>query len=262
MVDNMLDELKKLNEAENLFDNDLLERIQWNELKDAYAIRVCDYPAIVVKKRNSFESNYYLLIHYLTDINSQYRNKGCNKVKSSYYNDWLRFRQSYNIRLAYCYLNVKNMSDNKDLLECFITIMGQLNYYTVTNILNLNTFDVEGHVQNVMEYLGNFRAIRNMCIKYFENHFESQAAFHIWNLYPYSIIKEYGNIFYLGNELDSLGNWCPYNYEPKQYYYNQFYKTVRKNCNMGMEDEEDIEDDEEIEHFEMPTEKLPNYDEY
>lgn len=50
MVDNMLDELKKLNEAENLFDNDLLERIQWNELKDAYAIRVCDYPAIVVKK--------------------------------------------------------------------------------------------------------------------------------------------------------------------------------------------------------------------
>ena len=101
MVNNMLEELKKLNDAENLFDNDLLERIQWNELKDAYDIRVSGYSALVITKSSSFESKYYLLIHYLTDINSQYRNKGCNNEKSSYYNDWLVFHQSYNVRLAY-----------------------------------------------------------------------------------------------------------------------------------------------------------------
>lgn len=261
MVNNMLEELKKLNEAESLFDNELLEKIQWNELKDAYTIRACEYPALVITKSSSFESNYYLLIHYLTDINSQYRNKECNKAKKSYYNDWLVYRQSYNVRLAYCYLNVKDMNDKTALLECFITIVGQLNYHAVTNMLNMDTTDLEGQVQNIMEYVGNSRAIRNMGIKYFENHFEREGAFHIWNLYPYSIIKEYGNIFYLGNELDSLGNWCPYNYEPKQYYYNQFYKTVRKNCNMDMEDEEDTEDDDDkIELFDMSTEELLDLD--
>lgn len=225
MLERMLEELKKLDDAENMFGKEFINLIQCNELSDVYTIRVEGFPYLKLDKEVSFASSYFELIGYLTDIKSWYMNGGEPHDETSFYRDWIVFKKAYNIRMAWFYLNVKNTGDDEEVRGLFIDILGWANYHAIVECFNTASEDFRGHGRLVMRYVGNTRAIRNLCLKYLDDEHGHEWPFHLWHLTAYTLIEKYGFIFYLGNEMDKL-EFCPYDYTAQEYYYNDLYKKI------------------------------------
>lgn len=265
MIQEILFQLKNFEQSENIFGEDFIDAISYGESLDAYVIRVYEYPAIALMKENSFEENYFALIRYLTDMKNQYMNNSESHDETRYYCDWLRFRRSYNIRKAWFYLNVHDTEDAEEVQDLFVSILGKLNYHTLTVCLHTSQGDYRSHADIVMEYVGNTRAIRDLCMKFLDPKYGTQWQFHLWHLTPCTIIENYGYIFYLGNEMSSLA-FCPYQYQAKEYYYeslyHQLYRNVEIDTRITKEQKDKIweEINREVTHLSSEPDEIDNLD--
>lgn len=239
MINEMLTQLRKFDQTENVFGKDLIDAIEFGECSDAYVVRVNAYPAVVLRKEDKFETNYFMLIHYLTDIKNQVMNGEEPHNETVYYHDWLIFKQSYNLRKAWFWLNVKDAEAPQEVIELLVSILGEINYKAVISLYNTKNTDYHTQADIIMEYLGNTRAVRDLSMKYLDPKLGIQWQFHLWNMMAYFIIDHYGQVFYLGNELSSL-DYCPYGYRAKEYYYNAFYERLYLNLKKDIPKNEGI----------------------
>ena len=260
MMERILHELKKFDEAEHAFGEEFLNNIAYGITADAYVAKVYDYPAIALKKENCFEQNYFDLIYYLTDMKNRHMN-GCEPHhESSYYHDWLTFKRNYNIRKAWFYLSIQDPDDENEVVDLFIEILGRINYRALTTLLNTLNEDYKDHAHNVMEYIGNTRAIRDLNMRYLDSKFGTQWQFHLWHMMPTTITEDYGYIFYLGNELSKL-DYCPYDYQAKEYYYKEFYRTLYNNMNKDIPINEHITEKQKLEIWKEISREVLDYGE-
>ena len=228
MMERILEELNKLDAAENLFGEDFIRSIIYNEAADGYIVRVKEYPFIIIMKDENFSISYFRFIAYLTEIKNQDMN-GCEPHdESSYYHDWLTFRKTYNIRKAWFYLKVKDTHDPDEITDLLIEILGQANYRAVFTYFHTPPEDYLGNAWVVMDYLGNTRAVRDLSRKYLDEEYGIQWPFHLWHLTAHTLIEAFGYFFYLGNELGSL-DFCPYDYTAQEYYYTELYRKIYQN---------------------------------
>lgn len=228
MFEKLLMHLRQLEAEEHFFGADFLEAIGWAEAADAYLLRVYDFEPLFLKKDGGFASTLFTVIHYLTEKKSQHVNGPKPDTVSNYYRDWLLFKQCYLIRKAWFYLNIDNENDVDEVTELLIHILGVINYKTVTQIFDTSNEDYLGHGSIAMNYVGNTRAVRDLSMKYLDPKVGTQWQFHLWHLTPTTITDTYGYVFYLGNELSKI-DYCPYDYEPKEYYYHNLYTTIYGN---------------------------------
>ena len=150
MMEKMMSELKKFDEAEQFFGEEFIDNISISDCADAYIAEVYDYAPVLLKKEDGFESNYFTLINYLTKRKSQHENGPVPERISSYYQDWLIYKQCYNIRKAWFYLKANDVNDPDEVRDLFIEILGLTNYYAVTVLFNTSNEDYRGHAENVM----------------------------------------------------------------------------------------------------------------
>lgn len=228
MLNNLKSHLEKFDTKEHFFGAEFIENISSAECRDAYFIKVYDHEPLVLKKEWDFNESYFTLIDYLTTIKSQHVNGPMPEYVSSYYHDWLYYKRSYNIRKAWFYLTVHNEDDPDEVREMLIHILGRANCAAITSFFNIPNDEYRDHVINIMHYVGNTRAIRDLSMTYLDPKFGTQWQFHLWHLTPVTIIENFGYVFYLGNELSKI-DYCPYDYDAKEYYYAQLYSNICKN---------------------------------
>ncbi|MDD7372038.1 MAG: hypothetical protein PUH04_10590 [Firmicutes bacterium] len=224
----MLALLQKVNEEENLFDQEVMDAIQYGECEDAYVVRAFEGPAeLVIAKNDTFESQLAQFVHYVTWKNNQYKNDFPEDEQSPYARDWLSFKEEYNVIISIFY-SLDLLSDYEKIFDYLISTLGKANYRAVRDARLIKKSNVLDLAESVFRYIGVTRAVRNLSKKYLDKNFGIQWEFHLWHMTPNDLIKDYGYIFYLGNELDSLA-WCPFSYVAKEYYYNDFYNRLYEN---------------------------------
>lgn len=243
MIDKIFEELEKLNKAENIFSKELINAVSFGEVKDAYLFRVYECEPIVLNKDGRFEENYFDVIAYLTEMKNRMMVGEQRHDASRYNKDWLTFRKFYNVRKAWFYLHIKDTENLIEVRDLLTDIYGKLNYHTVISFYNASNADYHEHARIVMEYIGNTRAIRALSMKYLDPIYGTQWQFHLETLFAHSIVEQYGHIFYLGKELDSL-EYCPYKYKAKEYYYGNFYGQLYANIIKDVPGNSDITDEE------------------
>ena len=230
MMKKMLRQLKKMDAAEKMFGKEFIDLITFSEAKDAYIVRVGDYQSCKLEKVEGFKKSYFSLIAYLTMTKNESLN-GCEPHnETSFYHDWLTFKIAYNVRKAWFYLAIKDTENKEEIKDLFVEILGKANYRAVEDLFHTAPEDFHEHGKIVMNYIGNTRAVRDLCMKYLDNEhgLSNNWAFHLWHMTAQALIEEYGYIFYLGNEMGSL-EYCPYDYTAKEYYYNYFYQRILNN---------------------------------
>lgn len=228
MIEKFISQLKKFDEAENFFGKEFLDNVSFGECADAYLAKAYDYAPIVLKKEYGFKSNYFMLIGYLTTMKTQHVNGPLTGNETWYYKDWLLYKKSYNIRKAWFYATIQDEDDADEVVDLLINALGLANYHAVTTRINVSYEDYHTHVENVMEYVGNTRAVRDLSMKYLDPKYGTQWQFHLWNMTPVSLTENYGFVFYLGNEMSQI-DYCPYNYKAHEYYYKKLYTTLHEN---------------------------------
>ncbi len=228
MLDIIKFQLEKFDAEEQFFGKEFLEAIRYAECTDSYLLKVYDYDPIILKKEDDAASNYLTAIHHLTYIKSQHINGPVPKEPSSYYKDWLVYKSNYNVRKAWFYMNVGNTDDLNEVTQLLIEILGHINYHAVTSFLNTNSANYKDQVSDVMNYIGNTRAVRDLNMKYLDSFYGTQWQFHLWYMTPTLITEQYDYIFYLGNELSKI-KYCPYDYQATEYYYNALYEKIFSN---------------------------------
>lgn len=229
MIKKILEELEKFDQTENAFGKEVIEAVSYEETKEAFVVRLHEYPPVVLMKSESFRINYFSLIMYLTEMKNRMMNGEDPVNPNKYYYDWLTFKKSYNICKAWFYLNIQDVNDAMEIIELFIRILGKINYKAVVAGSGTPNTDYDQHASIVMEYIGNTRAVRDLSMKYLDDKYGTQWQFHLWNMMAHYLIDKYGNIFYLGNELSSL-DFCPYTYRAEEYYYDAFYERLHENA--------------------------------
>ena len=225
MMNNLLEQLRKFDDFEQVFGQEFLDTIQYGECEDAYLVKVSDLTPITLMKKDSFECNYFSLIAYLTEMKNIVMNGGTPDSGSRYHHDWLIYKIHYNIRKACFYLHTENVNDPDEVTDSLIYFLGKSNYHALTKLFNTSSEDYLEHAENVMIYIGNTRAIRDLCMKYLDPILGTQWQFHLWHMTPTTIIETYGDIFYLGNELSRL-DYCPFDYQAEEYYYSRLYTQL------------------------------------
>ena len=230
MMNKLLEQLKKFNTEEQAFSQEFIDSISYEICKDAYLIKVYDYPILTLMKDDGFETNYFSLIAYLTEMQNNAMNGGISEKMSRYCKDWLLFKKNYNIKKAWFYLNLKENKDLNEITDMLIRLLGVANYHAVMDCLYTDSTEYNDQAANIMVYLGNTRAIRDLSMRYLDPVLGTQWQFHLWHMTPTTITDNYGYIFYLGNELSSL-SYCPFDYRAKQYYYSNFYTQLYENLN-------------------------------
>lgn len=228
MMQKLLELLQRVEKEENMFGKEVMDHIQYGESKDAYAIRTFGEPAdLVISKKDSLESAFVQLVRYLTRKRNDFKNNFSNDELSPYAKDWLTFKEEYNVVVAmFYYFDIR--SDSEKIFDFLISILGKANYRAVRDARVIKKSNVLELAESVFRYLGVTRAVRNLSIKHLDETLGIQWEFHLWHMTPHDLVEDYGYIFYLGNEMDSL-EWCPFSYVAKEYYYNDFYKKLYEN---------------------------------
>lgn len=243
MMEKLLELLQRVDKEENLFGKEVMDNIQYGECKDVYVIRTFGGPDdLVISKKDSFESLLVQLVHYLTRKRNHYKNNFSKDELSPYTKDWLTFKEEYNVVVTmFYYLDI--LSDYEKIFDFLISVLGKVNYRAVHDARVIKKSNVLELAESVFRYLGATRAVRNLSIKYLDETFGIQWEFHLWHMTPHDLTENYGYIFYLGNEMDSL-EWCPLSYAAKEYYYNSFYKKLYENLFIDLPVYKQISDEE------------------
>lgn len=242
-MERYLEELRKFDEIEHVFGNDLIDRIQWEEREDTYLVNIEDNESVVLNKNNDFEENYEKMVAYLTNMKSQILN---HMIKGdSYYHDWLIFRVHYVMQKAHFYLKISDLHDSKEIIQYLSDSMGKVNYKTVVKLINLSLVEYRRCINTIFNYLGATRALRDLALTYLDdNEFHGEYwALQLWNLTPTFLTDQYGYIFYIGNEMGKMDN-CPYDYKPEEYYYLSLYQryidNIMDNQQLTIQQKEEI----------------------
>ncbi len=243
MIDQLKAELKKFDEKEDFFGVDFIENISWGATADAFLLKVYDYEPLFFNKNECFEVFYLTVINYLTEIKSRHVNNAEPTQTTAYYQDWLMYKCGYNIRKAWFYMTIQDENDLEEVTNALIDILGRANYHALLENMNTPNEDYQRHATNIMNYIGNTRAVRDLSMRYLDPVIGTQWQFHLWHMTPVTIIEDFGYVFYLGNELSSI-KYCPYDYSAHEYYYSDFYQHICNNLdkdipkNRGISQEE------------------------
>lgn len=227
-MEKYLEELRRFDDIEHIFGSEFIDQIQYEEVADAYLVRIEGCEVGILSKDDDFEEIYTDLLAYLVYAKSQIFNhfeKG-----GLYYHDWCFFRVNYVIQKASFYLHISNVNNLQDVLQYLSEAMGRINCDIVIKLMNSPVKDYKGQIAYLFIYLGTVRALRDLALAYLDNDhlYGEYWAFQLWYMTPTFITDHFGYIFYIGNEMGKLAE-CPYNYHATEYYYSALYERIKQN---------------------------------
>ena len=228
MMDIMLQKIKRLDAAEDIFGGDFIESVSYLECDDGYYVQVKDYPGFIAAYEDNLTDNYSKLIVYLTEMKNQYENGSEPHDETDYYHDWLRFKEAYNTRKAMIYHHVEFFGDEVALERALSIALGVANHDMIVHDFEIPQNDWNRKAWNILHYLGDIFAIRDLGTKYLKERQDDRTPFQLCYMIPYQLVLEYGELSALGDELNEMKH-CPYESIAPSSNLERLYNTVAAN---------------------------------